>query len=114
MDQDCKSFRIGNSCCEFICLDDTKREEPNIISWGTGQWIMGDLGLRLVIVAVTGFLSLALLMFLFYRLRKRRLHYLAGKSEYCATMFSDHYLHSIAFYLFQKMVLHSLQTAWRA
>ena len=74
--QDCKSFRIGSSCCEFICLDNSEegaRDEGSIdVTWGDGTWVGGDIGLRLIATAVTAVLSLALLAFLFYRLRRRR------------------------------------------
>lgn len=73
--QDCKSFRIGSSCCEFICLDETEGPDGDTsvdVTWGEGGWIGGDLGLRLIATAVTAVLSLALLAFLFYRLKRRR------------------------------------------
>ncbi|XP_066994047.1 uncharacterized protein [Anabrus simplex] len=69
--QDCKSFRLGNSCCEFICLDDTlqKHPRPNNTVLDTGT----DLGLRLIASAVTAILSLSLLFFLIHRLRQRKI-----------------------------------------
>ncbi|EFX79752.1 hypothetical protein DAPPUDRAFT_304342 [Daphnia pulex] len=73
--KDCKSFRIGSSCCEFICLDNTEggNDEGSIdVTWGDENWVGGDLGLRLIATAVTAVLSLALLAFLFYRLKRRR------------------------------------------
>ncbi|XP_063612912.1 uncharacterized protein LOC134786298 [Penaeus indicus] len=66
--QDCKSFRIGALCCDFICLDDILPKIPDgKINPST------DLGLRMVASAVTAILSLALLLFLIHRLRQRRL-----------------------------------------
>ncbi|KAK7789946.1 hypothetical protein R5R35_004004 [Gryllus longicercus] len=69
--QDCKSFRLGNSCCEFICLDDTlhKNNHPNNTVMDTST----DLGLRLIASAVTAILSLSLLFFLIHRLRQRKI-----------------------------------------
>lgn len=88
--KDCKSFRIGSSCCEFICLDNTEeggRDEGSIdITWGDGNWVGGDLGLRLIATAVTAVLSLALLAFLFYRLRRRRVRRHSDCHEADATM----------------------------
>lgn len=65
--QDCKSFRVGNSCCEFICLDDTLGKD------GSGHDINADLGLRLIASAITAILSLSLLFFLIHRLRQRKI-----------------------------------------
>nr|CAD7264218.1 unnamed protein product [Timema shepardi] len=66
--QDCKSFRVGNSCCEFICLDDTlPKNSADLPDSGT------DLGLRLIASAVTAILSLSLLIFLIHRLRQRKI-----------------------------------------
>ncbi|KAK7086518.1 hypothetical protein SK128_015952 [Halocaridina rubra] len=68
--QDCKSFRVGNTCCDFICLDDML---PKLPGGGNGPNATTDLGLRMVASAVTAILSLALLLFLIHRLRQRRL-----------------------------------------
>ncbi|XP_064118396.1 uncharacterized protein LOC135223665 isoform X3 [Macrobrachium nipponense] len=68
--QDCKSFRVGKSCCDFICLDDML---PKLPGDGNGPNATTDLGLRMVASAVTAILSLALLLFLIHRLRQRRL-----------------------------------------
>lgn len=61
--QGCRSLRVGDACCEWVCdqWDDT------------GQGAVSDLGLRLVASAVTAILSLSLLFFLIYRLRQRKL-----------------------------------------
>ena len=64
--QDCKSFRIGSSCCEFICLDD----EPGGSGGDSVVWDR-DLGLRLLATTVTALLSLALLAFLLHRVLKK-------------------------------------------
>lgn len=65
--KDCKSFRVGNSCCEFICLDDT------ILNRDGGHDLNADLGLRLIASAITAILSLSLLFFLIHRLRQRKI-----------------------------------------
>ena len=60
------------------------------VTWGDGSWVGEDLGLRLVATAITAILSLALLTFLFYRLRRRRLDRLAGtkmKVNFCSNEF---------------------------
>ena len=68
--QDCKSFRVGDSCCDFICLDSVLPKHPSEPS---------DLGLRMVASAVTAILSLALLLFLIHRLRQRKIR---GKIDF--------------------------------
>ncbi|XP_014244691.1 uncharacterized protein LOC106663947 [Cimex lectularius] len=65
--QDCKSFRVGNSCCEFICLDDTLGKNDSEHDFNA------DLGLRLIATAITAILSLSLLVFLLHRLRQRKI-----------------------------------------
>ncbi|KAK4302503.1 hypothetical protein Pmani_025411 [Petrolisthes manimaculis] len=67
--QDCKSFRLGQSCCDFLCLDDMLPKLPDAGTGGAST----DLGLRMVASAVTAILSLALFLFLVHRLRQRRL-----------------------------------------
>ncbi|CAH1396595.1 unnamed protein product [Nezara viridula] len=65
--QNCKSFRVGNSCCDFICLDDTLgKPEPE-------HDFSAELGLRLIATAITAILSLSLLFFLLHRLRQRKI-----------------------------------------
>jgi len=61
--QGCRSLRVGDACCEWVCDQ-----------WeDTGHGSVSDLGLRLVASAVTAILSLSLLFFLIYRLRQRKL-----------------------------------------
>lgn len=67
--QNCKSFRVGKTCCDFICLDDILPKVPD----GNNGPTTTDLGLRMVASAITAILSLALLLFLIHRLRQRRL-----------------------------------------
>ena len=61
--QGCRSLRVGDACCEWVCdkWDDTV----------TGT--VSDLGLRLMASAITAIFSLSLLFFLIYRLRQRKL-----------------------------------------
>ncbi|XP_051161477.1 uncharacterized protein LOC127281676 isoform X2 [Leptopilina boulardi] len=76
--QDCRSFKFGNTCCEFICMDDTLSSGSNektegdgtAISEGNGNY---DTGLRLVASCITAVLSLSLLFFLIHRLRQRKI-----------------------------------------
>ncbi|CAH0390232.1 unnamed protein product [Bemisia tabaci] len=56
--QDCKSFRIEKSCCNFECLDDESHD--------------GDIGLRLIACAITVILSLSVLVLLVHKLRQRK------------------------------------------
>lgn len=67
--QNCKSFRVGNTCCEFICLDDTLSKSDGVLDLDGNT----DIGLRLVASAVTAVLSLSLLFFLIHRLRQRKI-----------------------------------------
>lgn len=60
---DCKSFQIGSSCCEFICLDDTLANSSDK-SYDFGMWLVAS--------GVTATLSLTLLFFLINRLRRRK------------------------------------------
>lgn len=61
--QGCRSLRVGDACCEWVCDQ-----------WDEGGGSqVSDLGLRLVASAVTAILSLSLLFFLIYRLRQRKL-----------------------------------------
>lgn len=63
--QNCKSFEVGNSCCEFKCLDDILSKTDYSETY--------DLALRLIASAVTALLSLSLLFFLIHRLRQRKM-----------------------------------------
>ena len=63
--QGCHHLTPGDACCEWVCDRWDDDDE------GSGQ--VSDLGLRLVASAVTAILSLALLFFLIYRLRQRKL-----------------------------------------
>ncbi|KAK0181702.1 hypothetical protein PV327_003965 [Microctonus hyperodae] len=76
--QDCKSFRIGTPCCEFICLDDTlssvTNDKADGIEGNSGESSATyDLGLKLVASCITAILSLSLLFFLIHRLRQRKI-----------------------------------------
>ncbi|KAL0122122.1 hypothetical protein PUN28_007117 [Cardiocondyla obscurior] len=75
LEENCKSFRRGNTCCEFICLDDAlsndKADEAgtNAIDGNVNY----DIGLRSVASFVTAIFSLSLLFFLIHRLRQRKI-----------------------------------------
>ncbi|XP_018308533.1 uncharacterized serine-rich protein C215.13 isoform X1 [Mycetomoellerius zeteki] len=78
LEENCKSFRRGNTCCEFICLDETlssisndktDEAETNAID-GNANY---DIGLRSVASFVTAIFSLSLLFFLIHRLRQRKI-----------------------------------------
>lgn len=75
--QDCKSFRVGNTCCEFICMDDTLSVGGDGNGGSGGSMGDGsatsDMGLRLVASCVTAILSLSLIFFLIHRLRQRKI-----------------------------------------
>jgi len=60
--QGCRSLRVGDACCEWVC--DKWDDVPGSVS---------DLGLRLMASAITAIFSLSLLFFLIYRLRQRKL-----------------------------------------
>lgn len=61
---------MGNSCCEFICLDDTLTKTS---SDGHGPDGGTDISLRFIATAVTIILSLFLFIFLIHRLRQRKI-----------------------------------------
>merc|ERR1719468_1158048 len=61
--QGCRSLRVGDACCEWVC-DQWDTEMTGSVS---------DLGLRLMASAITAIFSLSLLFFLIYRLRQRKL-----------------------------------------
>lgn len=87
--QDCRSFRMGNSCCEFKCLDDilasngatsdgggsggssSNGAKTNVFG-GTAPADTYDIALRLIASLVTAVLSLSLLFFLIHRLRRKK------------------------------------------
>ncbi|XP_036138617.1 putative GPI-anchored protein pfl2 isoform X2 [Monomorium pharaonis] len=76
LEENCKSFRRGNTCCEFICLDDMSVSNDKADEAGTNT-IDGnanyDIGLRSVASFVTAIFSLSLLFFLIHRLRQRKI-----------------------------------------
>ncbi|KAK2588825.1 hypothetical protein KPH14_001697 [Odynerus spinipes] len=73
LEEDCKSFRRGETCCELICLNDTNDKSDgsgtNLVEGGANY----DIGLRSVASFVTAILSLSLLFFLIHRLRQRKI-----------------------------------------
>lgn len=78
LEENCKSFRRGNTCCEFICLDDTLSSISNDKADGAGTNVIDgnanyDVGLRSVASFVTAIFSLSLLFFLIHRLRQRKI-----------------------------------------
>lgn len=83
--QDCQSFQLGNSCCEYKCLDDilgangpgggNKVDVYGSGVAGGGSGTSGDtydVALRLIASLVTAVLSLSLFFFLIHRLRQRK------------------------------------------
>ncbi|XP_070155123.1 serine-rich adhesin for platelets isoform X3 [Polyergus mexicanus] len=77
LEENCKSFRRGDTCCEFICLDDTL-SVSNDKTDGAGTNVIDgnanyDIGLRSVASFVTAIFSLSLLFFLIHRLRQRKI-----------------------------------------
>ncbi|XP_076179455.1 uncharacterized protein LOC143152812 isoform X2 [Ptiloglossa arizonensis] len=77
-EEDCKSSRLGDVCCEYICLDDTLSSLSNDKTDGIGSNTTDatanyDIGLRSVASFVTAVLSLSLLFFLIHRLRQRKI-----------------------------------------
>ncbi|XP_011702364.1 PREDICTED: endochitinase A isoform X2 [Wasmannia auropunctata] len=78
LEENCKSFRRGNTCCEFICLDDTLSPMSNDKADEAGTNAIDgnanyDIGLRSVASFVTAIFSLSLLFFLIHRLRQRKI-----------------------------------------
>lgn len=70
MSKDCKTFRFGNACCELICMDDTltnKQKDLDLLDEH------GDVGLRLIASCISALLSLCILVFLVYRLKKSKI-----------------------------------------
>ncbi|XP_043497895.1 uncharacterized protein LOC122521327 isoform X1 [Polistes fuscatus] len=73
LEEDCKSMRRSEKCCEFICLNDANEKSDgsgtNLVEGSVNY----DIGLRSVASFVTAILSLSLLFFLIYRLRQRKI-----------------------------------------
>ena len=73
----CQSLRVGNGCCEWICLDKVRPDggsdfdrgigDGGSYGNGSGNGAAADVNLRLVASAVTAICSVALLFFLIYR-----------------------------------------------
>ncbi|XP_070155121.1 serine-rich adhesin for platelets isoform X1 [Polyergus mexicanus] len=86
LEENCKSFRRGDTCCEFICLDDTL-SVSNDKTDGAGTNVIDgnanyDIGLRSVASFVTAIFSLSLLFFLIHRLRQRKIQVcIAGREN---------------------------------
>ncbi|KAL6418061.1 hypothetical protein ACFW04_013685 [Cataglyphis niger] len=77
LEENCKSFRRGDTCCEFICLDDTLSISNDKVD-GAGSNVLDgnasyDIGLRSIASFVTAIFSLSLLFFLIHRLRQRKI-----------------------------------------
>lgn len=63
--QNCKSFQVGSSCCEFKCLDDILSSHDNYKD-------TYDVALRFIATTVTAVLSISLLFFLYNRLKRNK------------------------------------------
>ncbi|XP_018019543.1 uncharacterized protein LOC108676009 [Hyalella azteca] len=88
---DCTSFRVGTTCCDFICLDDMLPNRPGLNPIGRlpdgthypsgGNGIIphihengeNSLGMRLAAAILTALMAFVLLLFLVHRLRQRRI-----------------------------------------
>ncbi|XP_011500129.1 PREDICTED: putative GPI-anchored protein PB15E9.01c [Ceratosolen solmsi marchali] len=68
---------FGNTCCELICVDDSRSSINHKVDGNGTSMVDGntnyDLGLRLVASCITALLCLGLLIFLIHRLRQRKL-----------------------------------------
>lgn len=71
--QACKSFQIGSSCCEFICLDDALS--------GNVDKTQPDFGIWLIASGVTATLSLTLLFLIVNRFRQRKIRVSANRQN---------------------------------
>lgn len=70
--QACKSFQIGSSCCEFICLDDALTGNVDK---------QPDFGIWLIASGVTATLSLTLLFLIVNRFRQRKIRVSANRQN---------------------------------
>ncbi|XP_017776152.1 PREDICTED: uncharacterized protein LOC108562361 isoform X2 [Nicrophorus vespilloides] len=64
--QNCKSFEVGSSCCEFKCLDD-------ILSGHESYKETYDVAIRFIASTVTAVLTIAVLFFLYQRLKRNNI-----------------------------------------
>lgn len=65
--QDCKSFTVGSTCCEFNCLDESLNDNDQIDYKGD------NINARSIASTVTAFLFFILIVFLINRLHKRNI-----------------------------------------
>ncbi|XP_050424914.1 uncharacterized protein LOC126836014 isoform X2 [Adelges cooleyi] len=65
--QDCKSFTVGSTCCEFNCLDDSLNDGGDIDFKGD------NINARSIASTITAFLFFILIVFLINRLHKRNI-----------------------------------------
>ncbi len=67
--QNCRSLRVGDQCCQWICLDEDgdRHGGDGGHRGGGGGGEVADVKLRLVASCLTAVLSIALLFFLIYR-----------------------------------------------
>nr|XP_012140566.1 PREDICTED: putative GPI-anchored protein PB15E9.01c isoform X2 [Megachile rotundata] len=73
-EEDCKSSRRGDICCEYICLSSISNDKTDGMGSNTTDATANyDIGLRSVASFVTAVLSLSLLFFLIHRLRQRKI-----------------------------------------
>ncbi|XP_034192137.2 uncharacterized protein LOC117609636 isoform X2 [Osmia lignaria lignaria] len=73
-EEDCKSSRRGDICCEYICLSSISNDKNDGMGSNTTDATANyDIGLRSVASFVTAVLSLSLLFFLIHRLRQRKI-----------------------------------------
>ncbi|XP_065210631.1 uncharacterized protein LOC135838797 [Planococcus citri] len=63
--QNCKSFVMGSSCCDYSCLDNTIQ---------SGGDFRDEIDRRFLITIATAFLILTVLLFIIHKLRHRTIH----------------------------------------